>query len=111
MIHRGVTAGLPSKLADPLWQTVAESVRQLPTCWIREDLLFWEICWNPGSQLSTERLDAVLTLCISTGKKLMLNVVPCPYPTSEGWQKRLGGSWDTWMRPDFRLWEPIRESL
>ena len=41
----------------------------------------------------------------------MLNVVPCPHPTSEKWQKRVGGAWETWMRPDFRLWETIRETL
>ena len=41
----------------------------------------------------------------------MLNVVPCPHPTAEGWKKRVGGAWENWMRPDFRLWEPIRESL
>jgi hypothetical protein len=111
LIHRGVTAGLPNKISNPRWHSVAESVRQLPICWIREDFLFWEICWNPDEIVAPERLDAVMALCISTGKKLMLNVVPCPYPTSEGWKKRLGGSWDTWMRPDFRLWEPIRESL
>jgi len=41
----------------------------------------------------------------------MLTVVPCPHPTSEEWSKRVGGPWDTWMRPDFRLWEPIQETL
>ena len=111
MTQRGVTAGLPSKLTDPRWHSIAESVRQLPTCWIREDFLFWEVCWNPGEITAPERLEAVMALCISTGKKLMLNVVPCPHPTSEGWKKRLGGQWETWMRPDFRLWEPIRETL
>ena len=41
----------------------------------------------------------------------MLNVVPCPHPSSDGWKKRVGGPWETWMRPDFRLWESIRETL
>ena len=52
-----------------------------------------------------------MVLCISSKSKLMLNVVPCPHPTSEGWKKRVGGPWKNWMRPDFRLWEPIRETL
>ncbi|MEI8281889.1 MAG: hypothetical protein WCG75_05755, partial [Armatimonadota bacterium] len=111
MTQRGVTAGLPSKVSDPKWSSIADGVRSLPTCWIREDFLFWEVCWNPVEIVAPERLDAVMALCISSGKKLMLNVVPCPHPTSEGWQRRLGGSWPVWMRPDFRLWEPIRESL
>ena len=110
-MQRGVTAGLPSKITDPRWHSIAESVRQLPTCWIREDFLFWEVCWNPGEITAPELLDEVIKLCISTGKKLMLNVVPCPHPTSEKWQKRVGGPWETWMRPDFRLWEQIRETL
>jgi hypothetical protein len=111
LIQRGVTAGLPSKITDPRWKSIADSVRQLPTCWIREDFLFWEVCWNPGEIVAPQRLDAVMALCLSSGKKLMLNVVPCPHPTAEGWKKRVGGSWETWMRPDFRLWEPIRETL
>ena len=111
MIQRGVTAGLPSQLSDPRWYSIADSVRHLPHCWIREDFLFWEVCWNPNEITAPERLDAVMKLCLSSGKKLMLNVVPCPHPTSDGWKKRLGGPWDPWMRPDFRLWEPIRETL
>ncbi len=111
LIQRGVTAGLPSRVSDPRWAPVANSIHQLPACWIREDFLFWEVCWNPGEITSSERLDAVMALCLSSGKKLMLNVVPCPHPTSEVWKKRVGGSWETWMRPDFRLWEPIRETL
>jgi hypothetical protein len=111
LVQRGVTAGLPSKVTDPRWQRIADSVRQLPTCWIREDFLFWEVCWNPNEITSPERIEAVMDLCISSGKKLMLNVVPCPHPTSEGWKKRVGGEWETWMRPDFRIWEATRESL
>lgn len=110
MIQRGVTAGLPGRTSSPQWKAVAQSVKALPTCWIREDFLFWEVCWNPGELSMPERLDAVLDVALSGGKKLMLNLVPCPHPTSEGWNKRLGGPWDTWMRPDFRLWEPIQES-
>ncbi len=111
MVHRGVTGGLPSKVDHPSWKLVSDSIKALPTCWIREDFLFWEVCWNPGSVGDSTRLDAVLKLAVSSGKKLMLNVVPCPHPTSEGWQKLVGGAWDNWMRPDFRLWEAIRDTL
>lgn len=111
LIQRGVTAGLPNKVTDPRWSTISDSVRQLPTCWIREDFLFWELCWSPGQITDPQRLDAIIKLVIAEGKKLMLNVVPCPHPTSDEWKTRIGGPWDTWMRPDFRLWEPIRDTL
>lgn len=111
MIQRGVSAGLPSKTANPLWEPISSSIKALPTCWLREDFLFWEVCWTPGKVADPSRLEAVLKLAISSGKKLMLNVVPCPHPSSEPWQKRVGGEWETWMRPDFRLWEPIRDTL
>ena len=111
MIQRGVTAGLPSKISDPRWGAISDSVKHLPTCWIREDFLFWELCWEPGKITEPRRIDAVMKLVIASGKKLMLNVVPCPHPTSESWQKIVGGEWQSWMRPDFRLWEPIRETL
>ncbi|MBS1727817.1 MAG: hypothetical protein JST51_13940 [Armatimonadetes bacterium] len=110
-IQRGVTAGLPSKVSHPRWNTIADSVRQLPPCWIREDFLFWELCWKPLEITDSARLDAVLKLAVTSGKKLMLNVVPCPFPDAEEWKKRVGGAWDPWMRPDFRIWEPIRETL
>lgn len=110
-MQRGVTGGLPSKVSSPRWSPLAESIKALPTCWIREDFLFWELCWKPGQITDSARLDALLKLIVSSGKKLMLNVVPCPHPSAEDWAKRVGGPWDTWMRPDFRLWEPIQETL
>lgn len=111
MIQRGVMAGLPTKTSSPDWKPIADSITQLPQCWIRESMHFHELCWEPNKFTNWERLEAVLKLTLQSKKKLMLVVVPCPHPTAEGWNKRVGGPWPWWWRPDFRIWEPIHETL
>lgn len=111
MAQRGVTAGLPALITHPKWKEVSDSVKSLPSCWIREDILFWEVSWKPEELPAKERLEAVLKLCATSGKKLQLGIVPCPVPSNEFWNKRVGGPWADWFRPDFRVWEPIRKTL
>jgi hypothetical protein len=111
MAQRGVTGGLPALITHPKWKEVADSIKSLPPCWIREDILFWEISWKPEAMPAPERLEAVIKLCALSGKKLQLGIVPCPIPTNEFWNKRVGGPWQDWFRPDFRIWEQIKITL
>jgi hypothetical protein len=111
MTRRGITGGTPASVTDPMFATVQNSIKSLPTCWVREDLIFWEVCPGPGNTSGTTRLDTVLRNMALGGKKLQLNVVPCPHPSFPEWQRRVGGEWADWFRPDFRLWEPIKETL
>jgi hypothetical protein len=111
MARRGVTGGTPASVNDPQFSTIQNSLKSLPTCWVREDLIFWELCLEPGKLSSTARLDAILTNMAGSGKKLQINVVPCPHPTFTEWQKRVGGAWADWFRPDWRLWESTKFSL
>jgi hypothetical protein len=111
MAKRGVTGGTPASVTDPMFSAVQNSLKSLPACWVREDLIFWEMCGTPNKLTNTVRMDTMLRNMVSSGKRLQINVVPCPHPTFPDWQKRTGGAWAEWFRPDFRIWEITKTTL
>jgi len=111
----GVTAHLPVKGTELDWKRARATLAKLPTCTIREDLLFWEVSWAPGV-LDTRILEKRLGIIARSGHNLVLNVVPHPHPSSQPWQNRLAKypkrvPWVTWHRPPYPLWEPIQHTL
>ena len=106
----GVTAHLPLHFSGTQAAKASEYIRNLPKCWIRDDLLFWTISFRPAELSSTGDLLAKIRLVAGGGHNLILNIVPCPRPDAPGWNTRIGGPWKFWFRPDFRLWDSIQET-
>lgn len=108
---RGVTTHLPGNLTDAAGKRALEKVSKLPPCWIRDDLGFWILSWEPNRLTNTAEVMGKMMAAHNGGHSLILNIVPCPVPDFPGWNKRVGGPWKYWFRPDFRLWDPIQETL
>ncbi len=109
VLKRGVTAGIPLRRDPAHRKEVIASVRKLPPCWIRADIVFWEVFLTPDSTAHTSDLEDIIEICIESGKKLMLNLTPVPHPSFQAWHTVTGGPWPEWFRPDFRLWHLCRQ--
>lgn len=108
MTKRGVTGMIPAKLT-PDYNPILDSLKSLPSCWVRNPIYFNEIFLSPHKRTNTAPLEYLLKAAISSGKKLQLILTPCPHPSCFDWQKPIGGPWAAWFRPDFRIWEPIKK--
>lgn len=108
MLKRGVNTQIPLRRIGGPRVEVLSDMKKLPTCWIREQAMLWEI-YGQIDKPFWDDLDDRVQATASSGKKLLLGLTPVPHPSLYDWQKLTGGPWKEWWRPDFRLWNASRE--
>lgn len=108
MLKRGVSTSIPLRRTSGPRQEIINDIKNLPTCWLREQAMLWEIYADPDKPMWLDLEDRVRAAAIGQ-KKLLLGLSPVPHPGNPNWYRHTGGPWREWWRPDFRLWDASRE--
>lgn len=108
MLRRGVSTAIPLRRTNGPRVEVINDLKTLPTCWIREQAMLWEIFAEYDKPMWLDLDDRIRTVAMSK-KKLLLGLSPVPHPANPNWHRHTGGPWKEWWRPDFRLWGASRE--
>ncbi len=108
MLRRGVSTQIPLRRTNGPRVEVINDLKKLPTCWVREQAMLWEIYIDPDKPMWLDLDDRIRAVATSQ-KKLLLGLSPVPHPENTNWQRHTGGPWKEWWRPDFRLWDASRD--
>ncbi|MER3497012.1 MAG: hypothetical protein C4320_09850 [Armatimonadota bacterium] len=82
----GTVLDFPAKLTEDWAPSEAAATTIAPTlgpnAWLRFDLLWHEVHWNPKGTADYARLDKLVGICQTNGLRPMMQVTPLPWPGS-----------------------------